>query len=137
MALLAIFIAFCCASEETSDFITEDSSPPSFTTTTQNDTPSDSESETVQRSQQQTRSSTTHPFSFLSCDSYLRLFYPHYFTHCSCQYSAFDDWDISSLRHVPTYQCTSGYVVVETRRRRDVQGVCEDDVEERTAECKS
>ena len=130
--LFAVYLALCCASED------EESSPPSFTTvTTQSESPLDSESERVQRSQQHTRSSdtsTTNPFSFLSCNSYLRPFYPHYFTHCSCEYSAFSDWDISSLQHVPSYQCTSGYVVVETRRRQDVQGVCEDDIEERTAE---
>ena len=138
VALLAIlYFGLCCASE---DISTEESSPPSFTTvTTQSESPLDSELERVQCSQQHIRSSdtsSTNPFSFLSCNGYLRPFYPHYFTHCSCQYSAFSDWDISSLRHVPTYQCTSGYVVVETRRRQDVKGVCEDDVEERTAKCK-
>ena len=70
--LFAVYLALCCASED------EESSPPSFTTvTTQSESPLDSESERVQRSQQHTRSSdtsTTNPLSFLSCNSYLRPF---------------------------------------------------------------
>ena len=77
-----------------------------------------------------------YQYSYLSCDSYLRPFFPAYFAHCNCRYTAFSDWAFSTYRRVPTYQCTSGYVVVETRSRQVIAGVCHDDVEERNAECK-
>ena len=141
VALLVAFVKFSSAFEDsTTDILTPSpaTSPP-----TNSNIISDSESDTVipSNSQQQTKyfeNPTSNPFSYLSCDSYLRPLYPHYFTHCSsCSYSAFSDWEISTYRRVPTYQCISGYVVVETRTRVAIGEACLDEVEERTTECKS
>ena len=129
VALTYIIIGFTCA--------LDDSTIP--TSTASIDTPFHSTPETVNfrsRRRQQTRSLDTSTANFLSCDSYLRIYFPQYFTHCICQYSDFSDWEISSLRSVPIHQCASGNVVVESRRRQDIQGACQDYVQERTAECK-
>ena len=143
VALLAVlFISLCSASNDVSD--SNDTPTPSIVGTQPEEftnLPDDGSgtADLPSNNQHQTRFSSftsSNPFSFLSCASYLRPLYPHYFTHCTCRYSAFSDWEISTYRRVPTYQCSSGLVVVETRTRRVIEGSCQNDVEERTSVCK-
>lgn len=54
-----------------------------------------------------------------------------------CTYSDFSEWKLSSFKPVPTYQCVSGFVVVETRVKTVLSGDCDDQTEERTSECKN
>ena len=76
-----------------------------------------------------------NPFGHLPCDSYLRPSLPQFFTHC-CTYGNFSEWKLSSFMAVPTNQCISGYVVVETRVRIAITGDCSNQTEERISECK-
>ena len=70
------------------------------------------------------------------CDDPMRLTHPHLFTHCRCIYTDYSKWK-ASFREVPTHQCTSGFVVVETRSRTVTYGKCDNETEERIAECKT
>ena len=71
----------------------------------------------------------------LPCDSYLRPSLPEFFTHC-CTYSDFSEWKLTSFMSVPTNQCASGSVVVETRVNTVISGDCDNKTEERISECK-
>ena len=54
-----------------------------------------------------------------------------------CTFSDFSNWKLTSFREVPTYQCASGYAVVESRIRTVATGNCDDETEHRIAECKA
>ena len=53
-----------------------------------------------------------------------------------CTYSNYSNWKASNFRPVPSRQCASGFVVVEKRMRTVLAGGCDDQMDERTAECK-
>ena len=53
----------------------------------------------------------------------------------SCDYGEYSKWK-PGFRPVPTHQCASGYVVVEKRNRTTLSGDCDNQTEERIAECK-
>ena len=164
VALLAVHLSFCTAlppaSEEYSDHDTDSSlgdSPTETPSATQRDsapaselptsdaaesieTKSASTSQNTGRSAQPdpttvTSPTTSYPFFGFPCDSFLRPVLPQYFLHCDCLFTAYSEWTTSSFRQVPTYQCASGYVVVETRNRSVISGICHDETQERTAEC--
>jgi hypothetical protein len=52
----------------------------------------------------------------------------------SCDYGEYSKWK-TDFRPAPTHQCASGYVVVEKRNRTTLAGDCDDQTEERIAEC--
>ena len=52
-----------------------------------------------------------------------------------CTYGEYSKWK-TDFKPVPTDQCASGYVVVERRVRTVLTGGCDNDTEERIAECK-
>ena len=65
------------------------------------------------------------------------LFKPLPCTPERCTFGDFSNWKVTSFREVPTYQCASGYVVVESRIRTVVTGNCDNETEHRIAECKA
>ena len=164
-ALLAVDLPFCTtlprASEDYSDPDTDSSGSlgdsPTETTpsATQRDStpaselPTDDPAESIREdtksaptttSQFEGRAAPHNPTTsspLLPCDSYLRPYLPQYFSHCGCSFTTYSEWTTSSLRQVPTYQCTSGYVVMETQNRLVIAGTCQDETQERIAECKS
>ena len=67
--------------------------------------------------------------SQLPCDSPLRIFRPHLFTHCSsCLYGTWSEWKrINHLTHGGN--CSSGYFYKVTRSRKDLNETCNDEME--------
>ena len=68
------------------------------------------------------------------CDSYLRLYYPEYFTHCDCAYiTDWSEWEMmdNSTVTVPLDQCPSGQAYSEIRRQVAIGEGCVDKTETR------
>ena len=72
-----------------------------------------------------------------SCNSRLRILYPHLFTHCECIYSDWSSWELVPDSFVPdtTGKCDSRRVYAEKRTRSAHGHQCRE--EETRTMCKS